>query len=1132
MSRLSSDLKAREQHVSLLPVFLIVLVDVFGMTLVIPLLAIYAETFGATPLQATMLVTVFAACQLVSGPLLGHASDRTGRKPMLLISQVGTCIGFLVLASATSLWVVYLSRIIDGVTAGNLTLAQAYIADNTPPERRAKSFGLIGIAFGLGFFIGPSITGLLSARYGLNAPIYLAAVMSATSILCTATLLKPGGQPMRSGEHSRWEALSLKTYARYFHRPELRTRLLQFLFFMLSFSLFISGFALFAERRFTFQGHPFGPREIGFVFGFVGFLGIILQGGFIGRLVARFGESALVAVGFATLVIGYFGLGLASSVAMLVVVSVVASFGNGVLRPALTSLITHQADRHEQGVVLGITQSMTSMASIVAPIVAGLLIQYRLLTAWAWIAAGLAAVGAVLARGGLKPRAAVAAIVVFELACPDDARAQPSTTPPTLHAVRLAAPLQIDGRLDEALYRDVEPITGFVQIEPEEGAPATEKTEIWIAFDADNVYVTFRCWETHPERIVAKEMRRDNSNIWGGDDNVSFMLDTFHDKRSTVEFTMNSIGGRQDGQSFNERQWSGDWNAVWDLRAARFEGGWVVETAIPFKSLRYRPGQEQIWGFNAFRTNRWKNELSFLTPISKARGQSGLHMASLAADLVGIVAPSGAKNLEIKPYAISNTTGVVAGGGRVTNDLTANAGIDAKYGITQSLTADLTYNTDFAQVEADQQQINLTRFSLFFPEKRDFFLENSGTFTFGQNANFNNGGDTPILFYSRRIGLEDGQLVPIRGGGRVTGRAGRYTLGLLNIQAGKPDTGVATPTNFSVVRVRRDVLRGSSVGLLLTGRNGQGTSGDNVAYGVDGIFSFFSNLGINTYWARTQTKGRSSNDTSYRAQLDYTGDRYGLQLERMNIGENFNPGVGYVRRADMRRSFAQARFSPRPKGSTVVRKYSWTGSMGYIENASGRLETREHDAEFGIEFQNADRFTVGYGDTYEFLPVPFRIARGVTLPVGGYTFGSAKVGYNRAQRRRVSANLSAEHGTFYNGRRTAFGIAGGRVGLSPQFSIEPTYSLNRVSLAQGDFTTHLAGSRLTFTATPFMFVSALLQYNSGSHSMSSNVRLRWEYRPGSELFVVYNDERDTFARRFPALTNRAFVVKVNRLLRF
>jgi MFS family permease len=384
-------------HASLVPVFLIVLVDVFGLTLVIPLLAIYAESFHASPLQATLLISVFAGCQLVSGPLIGYASDHTGRKPMLIVSQIGTCIGFLVLARASALWMIYLSRIIDGSTAGNLSLAQAYISDNTPPEDRAKKFGLIGIAFGLGFFIGPSITGFLSARYGLTAPIYLAAAMSATSILCTTLLLR-GGRPTTSLAQRR-EALSWNTYTRYFSRPDLRARLLQFLFFMLSFSTFISGFALFAERRFTWGGHPFGPREIGYVFGFVGFLGIILQGGFIGRLVKTFGESTLTVLGFVSLVIGYLGLGLAGSISMLLVVSAIASFGNGVLRPALTSLITQQAGRHEQGVVLGLTQSMTSMASIVAPIIAGLFIEHQHLVLWATLAAALAAVGMVLSRG-------------------------------------------------------------------------------------------------------------------------------------------------------------------------------------------------------------------------------------------------------------------------------------------------------------------------------------------------------------------------------------------------------------------------------------------------------------------------------------------------------------------------------------------------------------------------------------------------------------------------------------------------------------------------------------------------------------------------------------------------------------
>lgn len=392
---------AEQQHAPLLPVFLIVLVDVFAMTLVIPLLAIYAESFGATALQATLLVSVFAACQLVSGPVIGHASDSIGRKPMLLYSQIGTCIGLIVLARATSLWMVYLSRIIDGVTAGNLALAQAYIADNTPPERRAQSFGLIGIAFGLGFFVGPGITGFLSAHYGLNAPIYLAAVMSATSVLATATLLKDHARPVRAenaGSVRRLEALNFRTYAQYFARPELRGLLLQFLFFILSFSSFISGFALFAERRFTWDGRPFGPREIGYLFAFVGFLGIILQAGLIGWLVRRFGEARLVVAGFGALTVGYTMLGVAYSVAALVLTSIIAGFGNGLLRPAVTSLITQKAGRHEQGVVLGLTQSLTSIASIAAPFVAGLLIQYRMLTQWAWLAGVMAAVGLVLSR--------------------------------------------------------------------------------------------------------------------------------------------------------------------------------------------------------------------------------------------------------------------------------------------------------------------------------------------------------------------------------------------------------------------------------------------------------------------------------------------------------------------------------------------------------------------------------------------------------------------------------------------------------------------------------------------------------------------------------------------------------------
>lgn len=389
----------------LVPIFLIVLVDVFGLTLVIPLLAIYAEHFGATPLVATLLVSTYAVCQLVSGPMLGRISDRVGRKPMLLVSQVGTFLGFILLARANALWMIFVSRIIDGSTAGNLALAQAYISDHTKPEDRAKSFALIGIAFGVGFFIGPSVTGALVV-YGLAAPVYLAAALSMTSILCTAFLL-PGGPPLAGTDGGyagpggrRPSPFAIATYTTYFSRPILGGLFLQFFFFAFAFSTFVSGFALFAERRFTWEGRPFGPREIGFLFAYSGFLGLIVQGGLLGRLVKRFGERALVVAGFAGMALGYATLGARGTVALLIVATTLASLGNAVLRPALISLVTQAAGRGEQGVVIGLTQSLTSIAQITAPPLGGLLIGREMLGSWAFVAASAAAAGAVLGKWG------------------------------------------------------------------------------------------------------------------------------------------------------------------------------------------------------------------------------------------------------------------------------------------------------------------------------------------------------------------------------------------------------------------------------------------------------------------------------------------------------------------------------------------------------------------------------------------------------------------------------------------------------------------------------------------------------------------------------------------------------------
>jgi MFS family permease len=392
----------------LLPIFLIVLVDVFAFTLVIPLMAIYAEHLGATPLQATLLVSIFAVCQLVSGPLLGRISDRVGRKPMLLVSQFGTLLGLLVMGSASALWLLYLGRVIDGSTAGNLSLAQAYISDHTTAENRARSFGLIGIAFGLGFFLGPAVSGYLAAQYGLRTPFHAAAGLSLISIICTALLLPhEPREPVRATSAAdpgpggaRLALFEWGAYARYFERPVLAMLLGQFFLFGISFTTFTSGFALFAERVLRWNDQPFTPREIGYTFAYAGFLGIILQGGLIGRLVKRFGEPNLVAAGFLSMGLAFLLLGLIQDVPALIAVTTLAAFGHGVLRPTLTSLVTQNAARDEQGVVLGLTQSLTSMGQIVAPPLGGWLIGHGHLAPWAFVASLAAALGLLAAPWG------------------------------------------------------------------------------------------------------------------------------------------------------------------------------------------------------------------------------------------------------------------------------------------------------------------------------------------------------------------------------------------------------------------------------------------------------------------------------------------------------------------------------------------------------------------------------------------------------------------------------------------------------------------------------------------------------------------------------------------------------------
>ena len=721
----------------------------------------------------------------------------------------------------------------------------------------------------------------------------------------------------------------------------------------------------------------------------------------------------------------------------------------------------------------------------------------------------------------------------------------------TVLAIKLAEGIRLDGQLDEAVYHTVPAITGLVQQVPVEGAPATEKTEAWIMFDDTNVYVSARIWDSAPEsEWIANEMRRDTNQL-RQNDTFTVFFDTFYDRRNGVNFYTNPMAARADQTFTNEGNPNSDWNPVWDVRTGRFDGGWTAEMEIPFKSLRYRSGSPQLWGVQLRRAIRRKNEWVYLTrlPISSGGGSgaAGIFRVSGAGTLVGIEPPTASRNIEIKPYAIGGLTTDVNASPPKDGERNGDFGLDVKVGITQNLTADFTYNTDFAQVEVDEQQVNLTRFSLFFPEKREFFLEGSGIFGFarggigggfgGGGGGFFGGGNAPTLFYSRRIGLQAGAAVPIIGGGRVTGKLGPFDVGALNIQTDDERISGAESTNFTVVRVKRDILRRSAIGGILTNRSvslvGDGAS---QAYGVDGTFAFYENIQMLSYYARTQTPGVSGENSSYQAKLDYTADRYGLAVDHLLVEDNFVPEVGFLRRDNFRRTYVQGRFSPRPQSFDAIRQFRFEGSVDYILLAdSNLLETRQNQFRFQTELENSDRFGLTLNDNYELLLAPFAPGPSVTIPVGGHNFNDVELSYQLGQQRRINGQVSLLRGGYFNGNITTVGFRQGRIAVLPQMSIEPSISINWIDTPQGSFRTDLALTRINYAFNPRMFFSGLVQYNSAFDTISTNLRLRWEYTPGSELFVVYTEDHDSTPLRpdrSTELRNLGFVIKFNRLFRF
>jgi hypothetical protein len=717
----------------------------------------------------------------------------------------------------------------------------------------------------------------------------------------------------------------------------------------------------------------------------------------------------------------------------------------------------------------------------------------------------------------------------------------------TIRAVRVVEALDIDGNLDEEFYRTSPAIEEFVQSVPIEFGEPTERTEFWIAFDDDNLYVAARVWDAQGEDgWIANEMRRDSQQL-RQNDNVGIWLDTYYDRRNALAFYVTPIGGFADFQITNEGNPNFDWNPVWDVRTGRFEGGWTMEMAIPFKSLRYRPGRDQVWGVQLRRSVLRRGEWNHITPLPLSvvgNGSQGVFRVSMYANLVGIEAPRAGRNLEVKPFVTSGLRTDVNTNPQLSNDLHGDVGLDVKYAITQNLTADFTVNTDFAQVEVDEQQVNLTRFSLSFPEKREFFLEGRGIFNFGSGGGpggfggGGGGGAAPNLFYSRRIGLQGATPVPILGGARVTGKVGAFDIGALSIQTAEDADIGAESTNFTVLRLRRDILARSTVGLIFQNRSNSAAAegGSNQTMGIDGAFGLSSALNISSYYARTQTPGLTGREDSYRAQLNYDGGLLGGSLDHLLVGDDFNPEIGLVRRRGFRQSALSARVSPRPESIDWIRQLSVQGRVNYLENErEGFVESRSRGGSFDVELERGDNFSAAITNKYESLVRPERIS-GAIIPIGRYDFSDYQISYRLGPQRTFQGNLSVEWGGYFTGDRLSLGIGNGRLEVTPQISIEPSIEFNWIDLPQqeveGQFNQHVARSRLTYTLTPRAYLSGLVQYNSGTESFSGNFRLRWEWAPGSELFVVYTEERNAGSLdRWSELSNRGLAIKINRLFR-
>ena len=688
-------------------------------------------------------------------------------------------------------------------------------------------------------------------------------------------------------------------------------------------------------------------------------------------------------------------------------------------------------------------------------------------------------------------------------------------------AVRIDEEITLDGRLDEPAWQLAAPATDFVQWQPSTGELSQERTEVYILYDDENLYFGYVSYDSVPDRMTVNDLREDFT--FSGTDSIGIVIDSLDDDRSGFLFGANPAGAKRDSQLSNDSSFNDDWDGVWDVRVTRNGEGWVAEFVIPFKTLRFSSSSTQEWGLNMNRRVLRLNEESSWSPYPVRYRISRVSMAGTLNGLEGI---RQGRNLKVKPYVTTRFSESRNREPRWNDDY--DGGVDLKYGLTPSLTLDATYNTDFAQVEADQQQVNLTRFSLFFPEKREFFLENSATFGFGSG---NGRGAGPLIpFFSRRIGLSrTGTPIPILGGVRVSGQAGRYDVGFLTMKT-REDRATATPSNNYIVgRLKRNLLTNSWVGAILTHRDSSIDGDTNRVYGADARFQFFNRLNFISYILKSSTPGLTGQDQAGQFETSWNDDELGLSAGYMTIQRNFKPDVGFVRRSDMTQYDGEASWNPLIESSDTIRNFRIETGWQYIRSAStGELETRDHRITTGVQFQNSSSIVFTTRETFERLTESFSIRSTIAIPSGDYTRREYSLNASGDPSWKISPSGSVDWGEFWNGHRKSFS---GGISLKPHFrwSLGLDYLRNRVTLEDADFTTDLVGARFVYGFSPYAFFNAFIQYNADTNRVSSNIRFNWTHSPLSDIYIVYNDTRDTDRGE---LVDRSIIVKLTNLFNF